>query len=447
MTRSNSLKLALLCGSLLALSACSVFGNRGKKEEVSDAEKDGRIAMVLGDQELQADPSLAGTPITLPEAEPVEDWLQAGRTSTKITGHLGVAQSFNIAWRADAGRGSDKKSALTTPPVANNDTIFVIDSAQNVRAFDAATGARRWQVSLESGSRRDVVAIGSGLALDGNKLLVASAFGFVTALDISNGSEIWRTNTEAPMIGSPAVLDGRIFVASNNNETLALDVATGEVLWSDQAIAESARVLGSPSPAAADDIVVAPYSSGEVIAYLAPNGRRLWSEALAAPGQFTPISSINDIGARPVVGGGLVFATSQSGVMAAIEGRNGQIVWQQPIGSTQAPSLAGEYLFVSTTEAQLAAVRAPTGQIFWVSQLDKYRNEEKKKGRITYAGPVLASGRLIVASSAGELIALNPETGTEMQRLKLGGPVFIEPIAVQDKLIVLTDEGRLIAIQ
>ncbi|MEM1086496.1 MAG: PQQ-binding-like beta-propeller repeat protein [Pseudomonadota bacterium] len=429
----------------LALSGCSIF-DRGSSDDVSEAEKEGRIAMVIGDQELVADPALAGTPITLPEARNAEAWPQAGRISTKITGHLAAAQNLTIAWSVNAGRGSDRRAALTTAPVANADTIFVIDSAQTVRAFDVETGARRWVAQLSSGNSRDRLASGSGLAVDGDKLIVASGFGFVTALDISNGAEIWRTETEAPMIGSPALLDGRIFVASNNNETIAFDAATGDVLWSDQAIAESARVLGSPSPAAADDIVIAPYSSGEVIAYLAPNGRRLWSEALAAPGQFTPISSINDIGARPVVGGGLVFASSQSGVMAAIEGRTGQFVWQQPIGSTQAPVLAGEYLFSASTDAQIVAVRAPSGQIFWVSQLEQYRKPKDKKGRITYAGPVLASGRLLVASSNGELIALNPETGTELQRINLRDPVFIEPIAIQDKLIILTDDARLIAI-
>ncbi|MEL7230972.1 MAG: PQQ-binding-like beta-propeller repeat protein [Pseudomonadota bacterium] len=436
----------LTAAAALLLSGCSIF-DRGGGDEASDAEKEGRIAMVIGDQELSADPALAGTPITLPTASTIDAWPQAGRTSTKITGHVAAAQDLRIAWSVDAGRGSDRRSALTTAPVANADTVFVIDSAQTVRAFDVATGARRWVVELESGNRRDSLANGSGLAIDGDRLIVASGFGFVTALNIATGAEIWRTDTEAPMIGSPALLDGRIFVASNNNETLAFDASTGEVIWSDQAIAESARVLGSPSPAAADDIVIAPYSSGEVIAYLAPNGRRLWSEALAAPGQFTPISSINDIGARPVVGGGLVFASSQSGVMAAIEGRTGQFVWQQPIGSTQAPVLSGEYLFAASTDAQVVAVRAPTGQIFWVSQLEQYRNANKKKGRITYAGPILASGRLLVASSEGELIAFNPETGTELERINLRDPVFIEPIAIQDKLIVLTDDARLIAIE
>jgi len=87
----------------------------------------------------------------------------------------------------------------------------------------------------------------------------------------------------------------------------------------------------------------------------------------------------------------LVFAASQSGVLAAIDGRTGDRVWQQPIGTTQAPALAGE--------------------------------------------------------SKGELIAFDPQTGDEIDRLKLGDPVYIEPIAVQDKLIVLTDDARLIAIR
>ncbi|MEM7492386.1 MAG: PQQ-binding-like beta-propeller repeat protein [Pseudomonadota bacterium] len=445
MLMKRNIAIAAICMSF-ALSGCSIL-NRGGGDEASEAEKEGRIAMVIGDEELSADPALVTTPITLPAAVNVTAWPQAGRTSTKITGHLAAAQDLRVAWSVNAGRGSDQRSALTTPPVATADTVFVIDSSQTVRAFDVNTGARRWAVSLESSNRRDSLASGSGLAVEGDTLYVASGFGFVAALSASNGTEIWRTETEAPMIGSPAILDGRIFVASNNNETMAFDASTGEILWSDQAIAESARVLGSPSPAAADDIVIAPYSSGEVIAYLAPNGRRLWSEALSAPGQFTPISSINDIGARPVVGGGLVFASSQSGVMAAIEGRTGRFVWQQPIGSTQAPVLAGEYLFIASTDAQIVTVRAPTGQIFWVRQLDQYRKPNRKRGRITYAGPLLASDRLLVASSTGELIAMNPQTGEELQRLNLRDPVFIEPIAIQDKVIILTDDARLIAIE
>lgn len=430
------------------LASCSILtSGKEAREEAEAADREGRITMVLNDATLEPDPALISVSVTLPEAVVVEDWPQAGSKPSKAVGHILAGADFDIAWRTNVGAGSNNKSALTTPPVASADTIYVIDSEQVVSATNAANGSKRWSVKLKSDNRRDGTGIGSGIALDSGKLVIASGYGFVAALDASNGAELWRVVTEAPMTGSPTVKDGRVFVSSNNNEVITLDLDDGSLLWSDQAIAESARVLGSPSAAAVEDIVVAPYSSGEIIAYLAANGRRLWTEALASPGQFTPISAINDIGARPVLGGGLVFAASQSGVLAAIDGRTGNRIWQQPIGSTQAPALSGEYLFVLGVEAELACFNAGTGQVVWVKELPKYSNEKKQKGRITYSGPLVASGQIVAASSTGDLIAFDPQTGEEMKRLKLGDAVYIEPIAVQDKLIVLTDDGRLIAIR
>jgi outer membrane protein assembly factor BamB len=449
MNAQSLLRLTLVSVSVLGLTACSILDRGSAQRKAEEAlEKEGRITMVLGDESLQPDPDLVSEIVTLPPPRDLIDgWPQAGSRASKAIGHINAANDLRVAWRSNVGAGSSRSSALTTPPVASADTIYTIDAKQVVTATDAANGNRKWSQKLDSGNRRDNAGIGSGIGLEGDKLVIASAYGFVAALDASNGSEIWRTSTEAPMTGSPTIKDGRIFVSSNNNEVLALNLETGAVIWSDQAIAESARVLGSPSPAAVEDIVVAPYSSGEVIAYLASNGRRLWAEALASVGQFTPISSINDIGGRPILGGGLVFAASQSGVFAAIDGRTGNRIWQQPIGTTQAPALTGEYLFIMGVDAELACIKAGTGQVVWVKDLEKFSNEKKQKGRLTYAGPVIASGRVLVASSKGELIAFDPQTGDETDRLKIGDPVYIEPIAVQDKLIVLTDDARLVAIR
>lgn len=442
-------RTALICAAFMGLAGCSLLsGDRAEREAQEAIDKEGRITMVLGDESLQPDPTLLSEVIALPAArELTEGWPQAGSRASKAIGHISVASELDVAWRSDVGSGSDRKSALTSPPVASADTIYTIDSRQVVVATDASSGNRKWSEKLESGNRRDGTGFGAGLGLEGNRLIIASSFGFVAAMDATNGTELWRTETEAPMTGSPTIKDDRIFVSSNNNEVLALDLQTGELIWSDQAIAESARVLGSPSPAAVEEIVVAPYSSGEVIAYLASNGRRLWSEALASVGQFTPISSINDIGGRPILGGGLVFAATQSGVFAAIDGRTGNRVWQQPIGTTQAPALVGEYIFIVGVDAELACIKAGTGQVVWVQELAKFSNEKKEKGRLTYAGPIIASGRILIVSSQGELIAFDPQTGDETDRLKLGDPVYIEPIAVQDKLVVLTDDARLIAIR
>ncbi|WP_084418515.1 outer membrane protein assembly factor BamB family protein [Henriciella litoralis] len=446
---SNSyLRIAVFSALTVSLAGCSYFRNlNAEKERLSEEEKAGRIEMVLGDQSLEASADLAGTAITLPAAETLASWPQAGSGPTKTAGHVAAAADLSVAWRVNAGKGSTRKSALTTPPVASEQYIFVVDSEQTVRAFDLETGRKIWQRELKSGNRRDKVGIGAGMAYENGRLVVASGYGFVTALNAGDGSEIWRRDMEAPMTGAPTIKDGRAFVSSNNNEIFALDLDDGQIDWTDQAIAESARVLGSSSPAAVEDIVIAPYSSGEIIAYLAANGRRLWTEALSRPGRFTPISSINDIASRPVIGGGLVFAANQSGVMAAIDGRTGSRLWVQPIGSTSAPSLVGPYLFVSGTDGKVAAIAAESGKVYWVKQLRQYAKKKKKKGRIAYAGPIVASDQVLVVSSRGELIALSPQTGEQTGSIDLKDPVYLEPISVGDKVFVLTDDARLIAIR
>ena len=206
-------------------------------------------------------------------------------------------------------------------------------------------------------------------------------------------------------------------------------------------------MLGSSSAAAVEDFVIAPYSSGEIIAYLASNGRRLWTDAISQAGRFTPISEINDIGSRPVLSGGLVFASSQSGVTVAIDGRSGTRVWSIATGSTQAPALAGPYMFILGVDDTLSAVNPANGEAYWVTTLRKFKKEKKKKGRISYSGPIIASGRVVIVSSTGELLAFSPQTGQQTGSVKLGSTTYLEPIAVQDKLLILTDEAKLIAIQ
>ena len=58
-------------------------------------------------------------------------------------------------------------------------------------------------------------------------------------------------------------------------------------------------------------------------------------------------------------------------------------------------------MFVLTDDQKLLCVARTTGKIRWISQLPRYRNDKKKKGRIAWSGPVLAGDRLLVTGSEG----------------------------------------------
>ena len=251
MKRSRFSSLAVMAASAV-LAACSGLPDFGRSQRAAEREEDraGRINLSIGDKPLEADPEMVDVAVILPDSRVLEQWPQAGATASKVVGHVAAGANFEIAWRANAGEGSSTNAALTAAPVANRDTIFVMDAGQNVRAFALEDGARRWSVSLKSGSRRDRRSFGGGIAVADDLVIATSGYGFAVALDIETGEERWRREFAGPTTGAPTIKDGRAFIVSQNNEIFALKVADGSLEWSDQAISESARVLSSPSPAA-----------------------------------------------------------------------------------------------------------------------------------------------------------------------------------------------------
>jgi outer membrane protein assembly factor BamB len=238
-----------------------------------------------------------------------------------------------------------------------------------------------------------------------------------------------------------------VYLSTNTNEFLALEQATGEKAWSFQSFEESARFLSSSSPAAAGDLVVAPFSSGELVAFIADNGRSVWDMTLARQTRLTALSSLNDIAGSPVIDRGLVYVVSHGGRFSAIDIRSGQPVWESSIASLQMPWVAGDFIFLVSIEGELVCVSRNDGGIIWVSQLRHYKNEKKKKGRISWAGPVLAGDHLILVSTEGDIVKVSPQTGEVVGAEEIDDGSTVAPVVAGEKIFVLTEEGKLIAMR
>ena len=64
-----------------------------------------------------------------------------------------------------------------------------------------------------------------------------------------------------------------------------------------------------------------------------------------------------------------------------------------------------------------------------------------------WAGPVLASDRLIVVGSNREIWSISPYTGQLLGWVKASGPLLIAPVVANDTVYLLTDEARLLALR
>ena len=476
----TSIVLSLLGLSSL-LSGCAVLDSVNPFDK-SDADIRAEQGDVAGESDrisiLQLSESLtieAPTPpenLFIPEPYVNTDWPQVGGNVAHVVQHTGASGPLERAWSLDVGDGSGRKGRITAPPIVANGVIYVVDANYNVLAIDEATQERLWKYKVEAvrrestregkvsfidrikdpltftdGDGSDKEGVGGGIAFSDNKIIVASGLGKVVALDATTGAVIWESQTRVPMNSAPTVSNGRIFVASDDNELFAINSNTGEVIWSYQGIIETARMLTTPAAAVKDDVVLAPFSSGELIALRVQNGGVLWQDSLSSTARLTPLASLNDIAGGPAIADGYAIASAQSGVMTAFDLRTGQRVWSQPAGMLGIPLITADIVFAVTTEGQLAAMSKIDGNVLWLTQLRQYKNEKKRKDRIVWTGPILAGNRLVVASSRGQVVTVDPLSGTILNEMSAGGAVFVPPIIANETVYLLTDKAKLVALK
>ncbi|HUB85166.1 MAG TPA: PQQ-binding-like beta-propeller repeat protein [Rhizomicrobium sp.] len=472
MINNKTIRTALCLTVMLSLSGCAAVDmfnsltagwfSSGKKSNI----KGQRFDIMSLDDSLKPDPELANTPVTLPAPYANPEWPEPGGYASNAMYHLQADGALSVAWKQDAGKGSDADSRLTAEPIVAGGRIYVLDAEAHVYAFDARTGTPLWDEDLapkdKEGSFFNTVTFGlvgksngidpskgfgGGVCFDDGKLFVTTGFGSIFALDPANGKQIWTANVDVPIINAPVANGGRVFVSSQDNHFYAYAELNGRRLWDHQGIVESASILESTSAAVAGEYVVAPYSSGELYALRVVNGRPAWNDLLTRSGNTTALSELDDIAGKPVIDRDMVFAISHSGTMVGININTGDRVWSRDIGGVQTPWVAGDFIYVITTDAQMLCLQRKDGRLKWIHQLPRWQDEEDKEDRIFWAGPVLVSNRLITVSSTGYAEAISPYTGQLMGRIEIPDGAYISPVVANQTLYILTNDAQLVALR
>ena len=255
------------------------------------------------------------------------------------------------------------------------------------------------------------------------------------ALDPASGNRVWEKNLGVPIRVAPTVALDRLFVLTVEGRLYCLSTIDGAELWVVRGLPQPASLGLNASPIVADDIVVVPYATGDVVALRASDGGGMWSESLSRSRTTSQIASMSDA-ARPALDNGTVYAVGHGGRMVATVAKTGERLWSLTVPSTQPPYVAGDSVFVIDTSGQLMAVSRRDGRTQWTTKLP---------GSNTWTGPVLANGILWLASKEGQLAGVDAATGRVTGQLDIGGAVFIPPVVAQGKMFVLTDDAKLVA--
>jgi len=341
------------------------------------------------------------------------------------------------------------ESRVTSSPAVANGRVYFPSYDSQFYALDAASGQPVWKFKTE-GERRFAAKhlhgaepaaelmpdpfdfyLSSAVVANG-AVYFGSGDGNVYALDAANGNLKWKFHTGNVVHASPALAGGTIYVGSWDSFFYAIDAATGKEKWRFKT-GEDAKIgnqVGIQSSAAiAGGVVYFGCRDSNLYALDAATGAQRW--AYSNKGSWV-------IGSPLAAAGKLYFATSDSGLLHALDAATGKpaysLSFKWPMFSS--PAIAGNTLYIGSHEGKLLAIDLTKHQPAWV-----FQTEGSRQNGATYTK---ADGGPDYAAAFPDFFYDTMVTGVD--RMLTVGAVLTSPVIAGDAVYIGSTDGNLYAI-
>lgn len=415
---------------IIFLSSCSLF------EEV-EVPLDGERENVFEIDEKKLVKSFAK--VYLPKPELVEDWNQNNQNKSNHLFHFSSNQSIEKKWEINIGEGEGGIGPYIISPIVYKNIIYTVDNEGIVQARDSNKGSLIWKYKLEEEFKEDISFIG-GLSASNDLLLISTGLGNIYALDYKNGKTKWKKNFLSQISAPPVIANNKIFVTTDDNQLLAIELTSGDNIWDHSGNIENLSIIGGVNPAIYNDIIYVTYSTGEIFALNENNGAIQWYENIGSDFSYND-GTITDIQSPPVFFEDHLYVSSFSGKFVSFKAIDGQRLWELNLSTINPITISGDYIYLLDTNNKLYCITKNDGGIVWVVQLKK-RNKDDDD--ISWVGPLLTSHKLIVASSEGTIISISPYNGKVISIFKEKNSFTINPIHAGLNIYFVSKEGNLI---
>ncbi len=247
------------------------------------------------------------------------------------------AKTGKLCWEYPA------KEAVLGAVTIDNGIAYIGASDHTFRAIDVKTGKLCWAYTDVKGY------IETKPLIYEDKVIFGAWDNNLYALDKESGRELWKWNGNltrmhfSPAAVWPVAAKGKVFITDPQRAMTAIDVNSGKTLWRTfqstvrETIGLSADKMRLYSKTMQDSVVCY-FAEGNV-------PKEIWATNVKFGYEHAPSMLVEK--------DGVVFGSTKSGVIFALEAFSGKLLWKHKVGnsliSTVVPLSATECVFTSTS--------------------------------------------------------------------------------------------------
>ena len=416
---------------ILILTACA-------KEEVFD-ENDNRFPVLTYNSEISETLTLDKSSIDVVPSKEINYWFQYNLNPRNDLGHFSTKADFNKKTKIISGKSGPSN---IIQPIFFDDIICQVKNTGHLECIDNKSKNTILKIDLKKEDQKKYEILRGGIANYGDNIVFVDAYGQVKLINIIQKEEVWSKTIDFPILSPPLVYRDYIYFISADNRIFSISIDSGELAWTFQTISESKKNFFTASPVAYENIIIAPFSNGELIAFNYENGRPIWSENVTKISQISNFD-IKDISASPVVSGNNVYTLSSKGKLISVNIINGKRDWAIDLSGYRTPIVSGNQLYVINEDGKLICLEKNSGEIFWITDLSKHKGKQNLKNLNLWLGPYLINNLLYNLSIFGELKIVSPTTGDVLSTRSIGvTDILVPPLILKDAIYVADEKSN-----
>jgi outer membrane protein assembly factor BamB len=263
----------------------------------------------------------------------------------------------------------------------------------------------------------------------------------IYALGAWSGNLIWKFTTQEAQVSSPAVVNGRVYTGGDDGYVYCLDAYTGALVWKTFVNGDLPYTYGSfvlkSSPAVIGGEVYVGSLDGYMYALNADNGDIDWKYQTQGP-----------ILSSPAVADGGVYFTSQepsNGALYKLDASSGALIWNQTlpyvipfVGGSEmigSPSVGGGMVFASADMRTYYGINAATGDVMWTFG-------DPDAMEFIASSPIYANGQLFVIDKFS-MTSLNATNGHSNWSFFTGDELYMAPSYADGKIYMMTSQRHI----
>ena len=318
----------------------------------------------------------------------------------------------------------------------NKNNIIFFDNKGSILQFNKKSKLI-WKKNYYSKSEKKLKPI-LQFANDKNFLIVADNIAKYYALDLNSGELIWSKNNLAPFNSQIKIYEDKFFIIDFSNTLRCFSIKDGKELWNIQTEKSLIRSQKKLSLVIVKGLIYFNNSIGDISAVDINKGELLWQLPTQSSLIYEAAFSLetSDIIADP----NTLFFSNNKNQFFSIDLRTGSFNWENKVNSSLRPALIGNFLFTISHEGYLVIMEKKTGNIIRVT--DIFKNlKKKKRDKIKPVGFVVGLKNIYLSTDNGRLFVIDILTGRTISILKIDNEKISRPIILDKNLFVIKDNA------